>query len=133
MSNVLHVNIIEAKDIEKMDTIGNSDPYVILQLGNGPEFKTTVKKNTLTPVWKEQFSLPITDMTGNLKLLMKDKDVAADDKMATLEISLNSLKYNEVVDQWYPMAPIKKGKKGGQIHLQLHFCDAKEKPFKGKK
>ena len=129
MSNVLHIKIVEAKDIAKMDTVGLTDPYIVLQLGSGPQMKTTVKKNTLTPVWNETFALPVTDVNSKLSLLMKDKDVAADDKMATLDIEIKSLPYGQVVDQWFSLIPVKGVKKGGSIHMVLHFCDSQDEAF----
>ena len=129
MSNVLHLKIVEAKDIPKMDTVGLTDPYIVLHLGTGPEMKTSVKKNTLTPVWNETFSIPVTDVNAKLSLLMEDKDVAADDKISTLDIEIKSLPYGQVVDQWFQLNPVKGVKNGGSIHLVLHFCDAQDKAF----
>ena len=128
MSYVLHVRVVEARDIAKMDTFGKSDPYIILQMG-GQQKKTTVKQNTQSPHWNESFTFNVTDMNGMLHFLMRDQDVRCDDDMAKLEISLNSIRYGQVVDQWYPMRPVKRGKKGGDLHLVLHLADRNDAPF----
>ena len=130
MSYVLHVKIVEAADIARMDGIfGKSDPYIIVQLGNSQKRKTSVKKNTQRPVWNEQFDFNVTDMNGFLMFLMRDEDVAIDDDMARLQINLNSIKFGQVIDQWYPMTPVKGVKKGGQLHLILHLADLRDPPF----
>uniref|UniRef100_A0A8C9XPZ9 Synaptotagmin Vb n=1 Tax=Sander lucioperca TaxID=283035 RepID=A0A8C9XPZ9_SANLU len=59
----LTVNIMEAKNLKKMDVGGLSDPYVKIVLQqNGKRIKkkkTTVKKNTLNPYFNESFSFDV--------------------------------------------------------------------------
>uniref|UniRef100_A0A8B9JFV9 Synaptotagmin-1-like n=1 Tax=Astyanax mexicanus TaxID=7994 RepID=A0A8B9JFV9_ASTMX len=59
----LTVNIMEAKNLKKMDVGGLSDPFVKIVLQhNGKRLKkkkTTVKKNTLNPYFNESFSFEI--------------------------------------------------------------------------
>ncbi|XP_058181372.1 synaptotagmin-3-like [Rhododendron vialii] len=56
---ILHVKVIRAIRLLKMDLIGTSDPYVKLSLSEErlPAKKTTVKKRNLNPEWNENFSL----------------------------------------------------------------------------
>ncbi|XP_048871850.1 synaptotagmin-1-like [Brienomyrus brachyistius] len=59
----LTVNIMEAKNLKKMDVGGLSDPFVKIVLQhNGKRLKkkkTTVKKNTLNPYFNESFSFDV--------------------------------------------------------------------------
>ncbi|XP_077415443.1 synaptotagmin Va isoform X1 [Vanacampus margaritifer] len=59
----LTVNIMEAKNLKKMDVGGLSDPFVKVVLQhNGKRLKkkkTTVKQNTLNPYFNESFSFEI--------------------------------------------------------------------------
>lgn len=59
----LTVNIMEAKNLKKMDVGGLSDPFVKVVLQqNGKKLKkkkTTVKKNTLNPYFNESFSFEV--------------------------------------------------------------------------
>ncbi|CAL8303873.1 unnamed protein product [Lota lota] len=59
----LTVNIMEAKNLKKMDVGGLSDPFVKIVLQqNGKRIKkkkTTVKKNTLNPYFNESFSFDV--------------------------------------------------------------------------
>lgn len=56
---LLHVKVIQALRLLKMDLVGTSDPYVKLSLSedNLPAKKTTVKKRNLNPEWNENFRL----------------------------------------------------------------------------
>lgn len=47
---MLRVHVFEARDLEKKDVTGKSDPYVILNVG-AQEFKTQVIKRDLNPQW----------------------------------------------------------------------------------
>uniref|UniRef100_A0A8C2JEW8 Synaptotagmin Vb n=1 Tax=Cyprinus carpio TaxID=7962 RepID=A0A8C2JEW8_CYPCA len=62
-SGKLTVNIMEAKNLKKMDVGGLSDPYVKIVLQHNDKClkkkKTTVKKNTLNPYFNESFSFDI--------------------------------------------------------------------------
>ena len=128
MSYVLNLNVVEARDIDKMDSIGKTDPYCEITFPGSKMVKTSVKKNTLTPNWNETFRFPVFNMKSQLEILMKDEDVMKDDKMANLELHLNALKIGDVVDCWLPMTPIK-AKKGGEIHLIIHLAEKDDPPF----
>jgi Ca2+-dependent lipid-binding protein len=60
---ILHVNVIRARNLLKMDILGTSDPYVKLSLTGDslPAKKTTIKKNNLNPEWHEKFKLIVKD------------------------------------------------------------------------
>ncbi|CAG7662165.1 unnamed protein product [Allacma fusca] len=56
---VANVEVIEAKDLRGKDANGLSDPYCRLFVSPKQKFTTTVKPATLTPVWKEHFTIPV--------------------------------------------------------------------------
>ncbi|VUZ52349.1 unnamed protein product, partial [Hymenolepis diminuta] len=62
-SGKLTVNILEAKNLKKMDVGGLSDPYVklslMLQGRRIKKKKTTIKKCTLNPYYNESFSFDV--------------------------------------------------------------------------
>lgn len=128
----LHVRVIEANDIPKMDLFGKADPYCILKVSSSRTIsKTRVKDKTYTPVWNEDFHFPIKDYTTEqLTITMKDKDLTDDDLISILKIQLCTLQINKVYDSWYDPVPAKDVKKGGRLHLLLHLAESSVLPFK---
>jgi Ca2+-dependent lipid-binding protein len=71
----LHVNIIRAMNLLKMDFLGKSDPYVKMRLSGErlPSKKTSVKMSNLNPEWNEHFRFIVKDPeTQVLELHMFD-------------------------------------------------------------
>jgi hypothetical protein len=124
----LHVKVVEARDLPKMDTFGKADPYCLLQVSGSKKLeRTKVIDKTYTPRWNENFSFPVPSLAETLHLLMKDRDRGSeDDPMSKLEIPLNTLVKGQVTDKWYDLRPFPGVKKGGQIRLGLHLCDANQ-------
>ncbi|XVF83194.1 hypothetical protein PTKIN_Ptkin16aG0114400 [Pterospermum kingtungense] len=60
---ILHVKVVRAQKLLKMDILGTSDPYVKLNLSGVklPAKKTTIKKRNLNPEWNEKFKLIVKD------------------------------------------------------------------------
>lgn len=56
---LLNVEIIEAKDLVAKDSNGLSDPFVTLYLASNASrrYNTSVKPETLNPIWEEHFAL----------------------------------------------------------------------------
>ncbi|KAI9086873.1 hypothetical protein K1719_031196 [Acacia pycnantha] len=74
---ILHVNVIRALKLLKMDLLGTSDPYVKLSLSGDklPAKKTTIKKRNLNPEWNEKFKLVVKDPASQvLQLQVFDWD-----------------------------------------------------------
>lgn len=60
---ILHVKVVRALNLSKMDLFGKSDPYVKLKLSGErlPTKKTSIKMKNLNPEWNEQFKLIVKD------------------------------------------------------------------------
>ncbi|XP_041946239.1 synaptotagmin-2 isoform X1 [Alosa sapidissima] len=121
----LTVNVLEAKNLKKMDVGGLSDPYVKIQvLQNGKKFKkkkTTVKKNTLNPYFNESFSfeIPLEQMQKILVVVtVFDYDkIGSNDAIGKLFIgskaSGTEMKHwadmlanpRRPIAQWHPLRP----------------------------
>ncbi|XP_031383535.1 synaptotagmin-3 isoform X2 [Punica granatum] len=93
---ILHVKVIRAMKLLKMDLLGASDPYVKLSLTGErlPAKKTNVKRNNLNPEWNENFKFIVKDpSTQTLKLQVYDWDkVGGHDKLGMQLVPLDSLR-----------------------------------------
>nr|XP_018917133.1 PREDICTED: protein unc-13 homolog 4B isoform X1 [Bemisia tabaci] len=65
---LLNVEVIEAKELSSKDANGLSDPFCTLFLSSAPthRYNTSVKGQTLTPVWEEHFSLPVQNPADDI-------------------------------------------------------------------
>ena len=129
----LHIKVVEAADVPKMDTAGKSDPFVQLSLSTtSQKWKTKSKNNTSTPVWNEQFTLPITTKLDDiLTVELYDKDdVSKSDIISKVVIQVNKIPQGKVNDSWYTMHPEKGVKTGGKLRLVVHLTKPGAEPFK---
>ncbi|KAG0484529.1 hypothetical protein HPP92_008429 [Vanilla planifolia] len=92
---ILHVKVVRASNLLKMDFLGKSDPYVKLSLSGErlPSKKTSVKMNNLNPEWNETFKLIVKDpQTQVLQLHLYDwEKVKVHDKLGMQVVPLSSL------------------------------------------
>lgn len=60
---ILHVKVVRAVKLLKMDLLGTSDPYVQLSLTGErlPAKRTSIKMKNLNPEWNERFKLVVKD------------------------------------------------------------------------
>ncbi|KAM6961198.1 multiple C2 and transmembrane domain-containing protein 2 [Aplochiton taeniatus] len=69
----LQVKVIRATDISAADLNGKSDPFCVVELGNGRLQTQTVYK-TLNPEWNKVFTIPIKDIHDVLELCVLDEN-----------------------------------------------------------
>ncbi|KAL5104215.1 Synaptotagmin-1 [Taenia crassiceps] len=97
-SGKLTVNILEAKNLKKMDVGGLSDPYVklslMLQGRRIKKKKTTIKKCTLNPYYNESFSFDVPfDLIQKVNLIVTVVDydrVGSSDPIGRIVLGCNS-------------------------------------------
>jgi Ca2+-dependent lipid-binding protein len=120
----IRLQVVEARNIPKQDTVSESDPYCVLTVVDAPGvYQTAVKDDTANPVWNEAFDIFITDPAKDkLHFVVMDKDVSNDDEVGTLDVLVSSLAVH--VDQWYPLVPAKGVKKPGELHLVVDIRPA---------
>eukprot|EP01111_Echinosteliopsis_oligospora_P013478 TRINITY_DN4837_c0_g1_i1.p1 TRINITY_DN4837_c0_g1~~TRINITY_DN4837_c0_g1_i1.p1 ORF type:complete len:127 (-),score=16.04 TRINITY_DN4837_c0_g1_i1:230-610(-) len=84
------VTITGADDLPNMDLFGTADPYYILKY-NSKEYKSDIRKNTLSPRWEHIISFPMYDDTPDHKLNIKLWDwdkIGKDDYIGEVDIHL---------------------------------------------
>ncbi|KAJ8499144.1 hypothetical protein OPV22_009696 [Ensete ventricosum] len=96
---ILHVKIIRAYKLRRLDFFGKSDPYVKLKLSDDklPSKKTSVKHNNLDPEWNEEFKFVIKDPENQaVELNVYDwEKVGKHERMGMNVIQLNELTPDE--------------------------------------
>lgn len=127
----LHVKVVEATNVPKMDTVGKTDAYAVLSIRTTQQWKTKVIDNNLHPVWNEIFTLPACNPQADiLRVELWDKDVKKDDMIGHVEIPVGGLPKRQPIETWYDIVPAKKVKDGCRIKLTLHLTDPGKTPFK---
>ncbi|XP_039844536.1 synaptotagmin-3-like isoform X4 [Panicum virgatum] len=133
---ILHVKVIRALNLLKMDLLGKSDPYVKMRLSGErlPSKKTSVKMRNLNPEWNEHFRFIVKDPnTQVLELHMFDwEKVKMHDKLGMQVIPLRLLTPYEsklftldLVRSMNPNDPHNK-KNRGQLIVELTFDPFRE-------
>ncbi|KAL3520719.1 hypothetical protein ACH5RR_018868 [Cinchona calisaya] len=133
---ILHVRVVRAMKLLKMDLLGLSDPYVKLSLSGDrlPTKKTTIKKKTLSPVWNENFKLIVKEPHSQFLLIdVYDWDkVGAHDKLGMQVYPLKLLNPNETKELTLDLLKstdithTHNKKQRGQIVLELRYAPFKE-------
>ncbi|KAK8871471.1 hypothetical protein M9Y10_007200 [Tritrichomonas musculus] len=124
----LHVRVIEADDIPRMD-LNKTDAYCILQAGSETQ-NTFAIMNCMHPRWNQDFHFNVTTPTaGSLHIMMRDKDLFKDDNISYIDIPFCSFPLGQIVDQWYYMTPYHHYRKGGRLHLLVQMGQAGQPPF----
>ena len=128
----LNIKILEAKEIKAMNINGFSDPFCQMYiLGDRIYLNTTVKKETLSPFWDENFSFLITDYSKDIFVLsLKNSNkLKSDEEIGVANLEINKFEISKVYKKWIEVQ--KKGKKTGLIKILIHVSNELEKPFEG--
>lgn len=119
---IVDLTVIEARDVPKMDVVGQSDPYCVIAFTNSHQIlRTKVIDNDANPKWNQEFKVMLMNGDpGNIEILMKDKDnVSADDDISKVSIPLSGIPLDSVYESWFEMRRIDGEGPGGSIHLKI--------------
>ncbi|CAA7261022.1 unnamed protein product [Cyclocybe aegerita] len=86
----LQIQFIGASGLPKMDVVGSADPYFIAKIDDKISFVSTVKHNSLSPVWNEVWRMKNVPATADLYITVMDKDEGSvhDDYIGKLKTSV---------------------------------------------
>lgn len=73
----LSIQFIGASGLPKMDVVGSADPYFVAKIDDHITLVSTVKTNTLMPVWNEVWRVKNVPVTADLRIEVFDKDDGA--------------------------------------------------------
>ncbi|TPX56100.1 hypothetical protein PhCBS80983_g04797 [Powellomyces hirtus] len=116
---MLHVDILEAINVEAVDSSGASDPYCQVYLNGAKVHKTKVVKKSVNPVWNETLSVPVTSrLRSTLEIRVKDwNNFAKDVTLGAVHVQLATLTPNAVIDRECHL----EGAARGTLKLRLFF------------
>ncbi|OHT00693.1 hypothetical protein TRFO_32557 [Tritrichomonas foetus] len=130
----LHVKVCEAHDLIAADIGGKSDPYCKLKLKSfgkkDKALKTKTIKETLDPVWNQEFDLTSKSPADDVLLIsVYDKDkLGKDDKIADeIELPLSNYPLGEVKVEEISLKR-KKKKKAGTLKLEIQVFNEGDAP-----
>lgn len=112
--HIYKVKVNHANNLIAADMNGKSDPFCVLRLNSLQIFKTSVKKCTLNPVWKEEFLFRMLNpKTDRLRVDVYDWDrLKSNDPLGYFDIrmaDLESLQYGQSVTSNYSLKDVKSG------------------------
>lgn len=112
-SAVVHVVMVQARDLIAMDAGDSSDPYCKISLGR-EKFKTKSISNTINPKWREGFDLYwYEEFDSELEMTIWDKDLGSkDDFMGRVRVNLKELAKEVTHNLW---RDVENGK--GQLNI----------------
>ncbi|KAK8885160.1 hypothetical protein M9Y10_044289 [Tritrichomonas musculus] len=119
----IKIHVFGGKKLKKMDTIGNSDPYMTFEIkgDSDSKVKTSVVPNNLNPEWNEDLILEVPDIKNNCFLInLWDQDISKDDRMMNeMEISTVTIPIGK--KQIFNDTIYLKKKEAGSIHFEYEL------------
>lgn len=119
-TSILKIVVVEARGLTPADMLtGASDPYVIIS-HNSLVCKTTTKKTTLDPLWKESFSFyGAINKTSILQVTVYDYDaLTQDDIIGIVDIRVGEIPENgHIYDIWFDLVSEDGKEDAGRIRL----------------
>jgi len=130
---LLVLEVVEAKDLPKMDTFGKADPYAIIHFGTYHKFKTATIQNTYTPVWNETFKMLVhqSESQYSIEVRLFDWDRnSKNDRIGHAEIPVQTF-FGKTAphDVWLVIKDKLEAKKVGEVHLRGHIKTVKQVEF----
>eukprot|EP00803_Ostreobium_quekettii_P003529 evm.model.scf_539.6 EVM.evm.TU.scf_539.6 scf_539:36712-52419(+) len=119
----LHVRLLWARDLQNVDWVGKSDPYVVMRV-NANQLQSSVVQNDLNPKWCEEFEWRSVKDNDILAIDILDRGTIADRVLGRCDVKISAAatkpgevqKLKEVLLSADMTKPA-----GGTIALLMHF------------
>lgn len=98
---ILHIEIMEMKNLPASDNDGLSDLYYIAKFGE-EQFKSRVIYSNLNPTFYDEFKFKCKNLDSKLIISVYDKDkLSKDDLLGRIEIDLTSEPFGKIIEKEY--------------------------------
>ncbi|XP_045820947.1 FT-interacting protein 3-like [Trifolium pratense] len=130
----LYVRVVKAKDLPTKDVTGSLDPYVEVKLGNYKGLTKHFEKKS-NPQWNQIFAFSKDRIQASvLEVIVKDKDVIADDFVGRVWFDLNDIPKrippdSPLAPQWYRLEDRKGEKAKGELMLAVWMGTQADEAF----
>merc|ERR1712106_708082 len=110
-AGILSLIIHKASQLENLDIVGKSDPFVKIKF-NDLEFKSKSVRNTLEPEWNFYNDLVISDnQNGNIDITVYDSDIGKDSIEGSYSFPIrDAIQMSGKEGSWYNLTGCKSGK-----------------------
>ena len=129
----LSVGIIQASDLKPTDFGGKWDPFCVIEVGE-QEVESTVKSNTLNPIWNENFNFSIQTGKEILQITILDRNKDQENAfLGRMQVKVSDFSDQKWVDLWFDLHSEEDGDKTGgkgRINLSLWWVHSKEDMLK---
>lgn len=119
----LHVKVLKAIDLPRIEAFGKIDAYCYLNL-NKTTKETKIIYNNVNPKWGETFHLDVLSYSSDIFhiSIFNHHESHVDDLLGTVEFKISEFSQPGIVSKdWYPIVPAKGIKKAGKIKLEMHL------------
>ena len=123
---LIHLNIVQAKDLIKADMLGKSDPFAVVTYGD-KQYTTEIVKNNLNPQWNFEADIPYNpNYSDSLRIDIYDDDKLGKNKLlGSTTVDIPMLASQEPLDEiWFPLD----GVRSGQVQLSAEYVPSSEDP-----
>ncbi|KEH30271.1 putative C2 domain, phosphoribosyltransferase [Medicago truncatula] len=130
----LYVRVVKAKELPTKDVTGSLDPYVEVKLGNYKGITKHFEKKS-NPQWNQVFAFSKDRIQASvLEVIVKDKDVIADDFVGRVWFDLNDIPKrippdSPLAPQWYRLEDRKGEKVKGELMLAVWMGTQADEAF----
>jgi len=130
----LYVRVVKAKELPTKDVTGSLDPYVEVKLGNYKGITKHFEKKS-NPQWNQVFAFSKDRIQASvLEVIVKDKDVIADDFVGRVWFDLNDIPKrippdSPLAPQWYRLEDRKGEKAKGELMLAVWMGTQADEAF----
>ncbi|KAJ1567794.1 hypothetical protein HK405_004734 [Cladochytrium tenue] len=116
-SGVLFLDIVEAIQLEAVDSGGTSDPYCVVNMGGIQVHKTKILKKNLNPVFDETCAVAVRSrQRETLTVLVRDYNaMSKHTTLGSVSVQLSQVRPDELLDTSLPLD----GARGGRLHFRL--------------
>merc|ERR1712037_471915 len=138
-SDLFHLYIHKARNLENKDSLGKSDPYIHVRFGS-KEARSSTVDNTLNPEWQFHTEF-VTDDTSpsSVEIKIFDDDFGKSDPLGKLTLDLEGFtKGAQIQHEWLPLndavtgevqvSLLRKELSDVQLERQNHNEETKEQP-----